>query len=112
MPERDPNIPWFVNQSGYADVGGAWIKEKDGRKWVSLSIKRPDLLPTENGSVNISMFKNDRKEQPNHPDYKLSVKLPQGWTPPLHDQTKSAAAQSAQFRSKPYSPAENADIPF
>jgi uncharacterized protein (DUF736 family) len=51
-------------------IGALWIKEaKNGRKYMSGVVEHGGE------KINIVVFKNDRKTQPNQPDYKI---LPAG----------------------------------
>jgi uncharacterized protein (DUF736 family) len=53
-------------------IGALWVREsQDGRKFMS------GLIETLNGDVQIAVFKNDKKEKENQPDYNivLSEKL-------------------------------------
>lgn len=51
-------------------IGALWVNEykKDGEKKKMLS-GRLDLGPM--GEVDIAVFPNDRKDKPNHPDYRI-----------------------------------------
>ena len=47
-------------------IGALWVREsQDGRKFMS------GLIETLNGDVQIAVFKNDKKEKENHPDYNI-----------------------------------------
>ncbi|MFH1621093.1 MAG: hypothetical protein ABIB04_03335 [Patescibacteria group bacterium] len=49
-------------------IGALWLKEtKDGKKYFSGVIE--DLR----GDIRIAVFKNDRKEKENQPDYQIIV---------------------------------------
>ena len=48
-------------------IGALWIREKDGRKYMSGVLN--DLA----GDINIAVFKNDRKEKENQPDYNIVI---------------------------------------
>ena len=52
------------------NIGGAWLKEKNGKKFMSISLDAEKLQSTE-GKINMLMYKNDYKEKDNQPDYKL-----------------------------------------
>ena len=108
---NDPVTGWYM-KNGYAECGAGWRKETAaGKKFLSLSIKRPDLLPMTNGAVNLSIVPNDNKQQENHPDFRVSVKVPDGWTPPS-DEPKPTPPASIPFRNnKPYTPKEPMDLP-
>ncbi len=49
-------------------IGALWLKEtKDGKKYMS------GVLEDLRGDIRIAVFKNDRKEKENHPDYQIVV---------------------------------------
>jgi uncharacterized protein (DUF736 family) len=48
------------------NIGSAWKKEKDGKNYLSCVIQVPFL-----GELNFAMFKNDKKEKDNQPDYMI-----------------------------------------
>lgn len=52
-------------------IGGAWLKEKEGKKWFSCQISAPFL-----GVMNFAIFKNDKKEKENQPDYHIVWSMP------------------------------------
>lgn len=51
-------------------IGAVWLKEKDGKKFFSCQIEVPGL------HLNFAIFKNDKKEKDNQPDYNIV------WSPP------------------------------
>ncbi len=49
-------------------IGALWLKEtKDGKKYFS------GVLEDMRGEIRIAIFKNDRKEKENQPDYQIIV---------------------------------------
>jgi len=57
-------------------IGALWVREtQDGKKFVS------GLIETLNGDVQIAVFKNDKKEKENHPDYNIVLSERQKPTP-------------------------------
>ena len=52
------------------NLGGAWIKEKNGKKFMSISLDA-EKVHKKDDKINMLMYKNDYKEQDNQPDYKL-----------------------------------------
>lgn len=47
-------------------IGALWLKEtKDGKKFMS------GVLEDIRGEIRIAVFRNDRKEKDNHPDYQI-----------------------------------------
>ena len=49
-------------------IGALWLKEtKDGKKYFS------GVLEDLRGEIRIAIFKNDRKEKDNQPDYQIIV---------------------------------------
>lgn len=47
-------------------IGALWVREsQDGRKFMS------GLIETLNADVQIAVFKNDKKEKENQPDYNI-----------------------------------------
>ncbi len=52
------------------NIGGAWLKEKNGKKFMSVSLDAEKVQSTD-GKINMLMYKNDYKEKDNQPDYKL-----------------------------------------
>jgi uncharacterized protein (DUF736 family) len=61
-------------------IGAAWLKEKDGKKYYSCQIRVPGL------DLNFAIFKNEKKEKENQPDYQII------WSPPRKESQKSAAS--------------------
>ena len=51
-------------------IGALWLKEANGKSYFSGVLK--DLR----GDINIVIFPNDRKEQPNQPDYNILLSEP------------------------------------
>lgn len=51
-------------------IGALWLKEKNGKKFMSGSIEEEKIV-FENGKASILMYKNDYKTEERHPDYKL-----------------------------------------
>lgn len=97
-------------KNGYAQVGSAWVKDGTNGKYFSVQLQSPHLIPRdERGNANLRMEKNKFKTAENHPDMRLSLKLPEGWTPPTAN--KPTPTASIPFRSKPYTPSEQDDIP-
>jgi uncharacterized protein (DUF736 family) len=79
-------------------IGGAWLKDKDGKKFYSCQIQFPLF-----GTLNFAIFKNDKKEEgSNQPDYHIV------WSPPKksNDQPNGAASTGAD------NPFNSDDIPF
>ncbi len=57
-------------------IGALWIREtQEGKKFMS------GLIETLNGDVKIAVFKNDKKEKENHPDYNIVLSERQKPTP-------------------------------
>lgn len=49
-------------------IGALWLKEtKDGKKYMS------GVLEDMRGEIRIAVFRNDRKEKENHPDYQIII---------------------------------------
>jgi uncharacterized protein (DUF736 family) len=48
-------------------IGAAWIKESNGKKYFSCKL---NFVPT-GWDGSFAMFKNDKKESDNHPDYNM-----------------------------------------
>ncbi len=49
-------------------IGALWLREtKDGKKYMS------GVLEDIRGEIRIAVFRNDRKEKENHPDYQIIV---------------------------------------
>jgi uncharacterized protein (DUF736 family) len=46
-------------------IGALWLKEKDGKKYYSGIIEFPGM------KLNFAIFKNEEKQQDNHPDYNI-----------------------------------------
>lgn len=51
-------------------IGALWLKEGNGKKFFS------GVIETLNGDVQIVIFKNDKKEKENHPDYNILLSEP------------------------------------
>lgn len=78
-------------------IGGAWLKEKDGKKYYSCQITIPFF-----GALNFAIFKNEKKEKENQPDYQIVWSLPK----------KSSDTRSGNDSSNSDSPFNDNDIPF
>jgi len=50
------------------EITGAWIKEKEGKTRIYSKIKLG------NKEYHLNIFKNDKKENKNQPDYNISLK--------------------------------------
>jgi uncharacterized protein (DUF736 family) len=46
-------------------IGAAWLKEKDGKKYMSCQIEVPGM------DISFALFKNDKKDKDNQPDYHI-----------------------------------------
>lgn len=66
-------MPW-------ANIGAGWknVDKNTGKEWTSWQLE-PDKIPLVGGKfpqkVKFSIFPNDRKTQPNHPDFNLAMKV-------------------------------------
>jgi len=79
------------------NIGACWLKEtKDGKKYFSGQIQVPGL------SLNFAIFKNEKKDKDNQPDYNIV------WSPPRKD--NGASQGTAQTDEQ--SPFSDEDIPF
>jgi uncharacterized protein (DUF736 family) len=66
-------------------IGALWLKEsKDGKKYFS------GVLEDLRGEIRIAVFKNDRKEKENQPDYQIIVSEERREQHAPADQTSSA----------------------
>jgi len=66
-------------------IGALWLKEtKDGKKYFS------GVLEDMRGEIRIAIFKNDRKEKENQPDYQIIVSEERREQHALADQTSTA----------------------
>ena len=84
-------------------MGALWIKQKqDGTKFMS------GVLQDLGGDINIAVFKNDKKEQPNHPDYNIVLSERQQASNPTYA-SKAATVQAPSPKIEP-EPSEN--LPF
>lgn len=67
-------------------IGALWLKEtKDGKKYFS------GVLEDLRGEIRIAIFKNDRKEKENQPDYQIVVSEERREQHAPADQTSTAA---------------------
>lgn len=67
-------------------IGALWLKEtKDGKKYFS------GVLEDLRGEIRIAIFKNDRKEKENQPDYQIIVSEERREQHAPADQTSTAA---------------------
>ena len=73
------------------NIGACWLKEKDGKTYMSGQIRTPGL------DLNFAIFKNEKKESENQPDYHIV------WSPPKKETGEKKAADS---------PFDDKDIPF
>jgi uncharacterized protein (DUF736 family) len=77
------------------NIGGCWLKEKDGNNYFSCQIRTPDL------DLNFAIFKNAKKEEgTNQPDYNIV------WSPPKKD---NGAGDNKPAAENPFS---DDKIPF
>ena len=49
------------------NIGACWLKESNGKKYMSCKINAVPL----NWDGSFALFKNERKEAENHPDYNI-----------------------------------------
>lgn len=49
---------------------GFWVNEKSGRKYMSGKTNQEIVIPA---GKRLMIFKNDRKEKENQPDYQLMI---------------------------------------
>ncbi len=69
-------------------IGALWLKEtKDGKKYFS------GVLEDMRGEIRIAVFKNDRKEKENQPDYQIIVSEERREQRESSDQTSQATDQ-------------------
>jgi uncharacterized protein (DUF736 family) len=69
-------------------IGALWLKEtKDGKKYFS------GVLEDMRGEIRIAIFKNDRKEKENQPDYQIIVSEERREQREPSDQTSQATDQ-------------------
>ena len=61
------------------NIGALWLKEKDGKKYFSGQIEFPGT------KLNFAVFKNEKKDKPSQPDYKIV------WSPPKNGDSKPAS---------------------
>ena len=73
------------------NIGACWIKEKDGKNYMSCQIRVPGM------DLNFAIFKNEKKEKENQPDYNIV------WSPPRKDGGDKPAAEN---------PFDDSSIPF
>lgn len=78
-------------------IGALWLKEKDGKKYFSGQIEYPGV------KLNFAIFKNEKKENPNQPDYQIV------WNPPKEGAGNGGGAPAASS-GNPFD--EGGDIPF
>jgi len=52
-------------------IGELWLKEKNGKKFMSGNIEQARISFDEHGMAGVLMYKNDYKTEERHPDYKL-----------------------------------------
>jgi len=71
-------------------VGALWIKEKDGRKFMSGKLEF--AVPA---GASILLYKNDRKQQDKHPDYTLHT-FEDDQPAPRNDYQQGPSAQEIQ----------------
>lgn len=77
-------------------IGALWLKTaNDGRKFFS------GVLQDLTGDINIAVFKNDRKEKENQPDYNIV----------LSEQAKPSTKRSEDYGVNEVPPPSD-DIPF
>jgi uncharacterized protein (DUF736 family) len=102
-------MPWRIH-NGYAEVGAAWIKERNGAKYLSVSIENPGDLPVNaDGKASLTLLRNRFKERDNQPDYKVSCKVDMPDTPKQPSKSTAPARPSAKPQHEPM---RDEDIPF
>jgi len=74
------------------NIGAGWIREKDGKKYLSCVVQTPGL------ELNFAMFKNEKKESEKQPDYQIV------WSPPR--------AKKQENQPSGDNPFSDDDIPF
>jgi len=77
-------------------IGAVWLKEKDGKKFYSCQIRTPRL------NLNFAIFKNEKKEKDNQPDYNIV------WSPPKKKENSGDSHQDPE-RENPFS---DDNVPF
>lgn len=72
------------------NIGAVWLKEKDGKTYMSCKIQTPGL------DLNFAIFKNEKKEEGSkQPDYNIA------WSPPRkQDAESSGPAADDSFSDK------------
>lgn len=74
------------------NIGACWIKEKDGKTYLSGQIRTPGL------DLNFAVFKNEKKDEgSSQPDYNIV------WSPPKKEKSDKPAGES---------PFDDKNIPF
>lgn len=75
-------------------IGSAWLKDtKDGKRFMSCVIELPII-----GKLNFAMFKNEKKEKDNQPDYQIV------WSAPRENKSSSSSGGGNPF--------DDSDVPF
>lgn len=74
------------------NIGACWIKEKDGKNYMSCQIRVPGL------DLNFAIFRNEKKEKENQPDYNIV------WSPPRKENSGDRPAADSPF--------DDSNIPF
>lgn len=67
------------------NIGACWLKEKDGKSYMSCQIRVPGM------DLNFAIFKNEKKEKENQPDYNIV------WSPPRKEGKSDSPAADNPF---------------
>ena len=85
--------------SDLIEVGGVWLNEKDGKKYLSGYL----------GKAKVLLFKNEHKSEDRHPDYRMYFAKGKDQ---LDYEAKKSSTSSPQGGRQDSPPPADDDVPF